>query len=252
MSRAAALASLVVIALVVAEAWPSYNVTQLNVTVYLNSSTTAHVTELLTVMVSNESYVQYNTSRLARNLTLSEWQVLIGPLLTQHLLNPRTGISSFSFIPSPITPHYGYGIADMLLTYNVQNVTFINQTGPRTFLYRFNPAVFNFNPSASGQILMPNTNLTIVLPRGAVIDKVSPIPDSPASAFSHGYVNVTSFSWFRQEPLSKFALSFTIIESPQQEVADFFGSIYAALGPLTYVIIAVVVILFILYTYFRS
>ena len=90
--------------------------------------------------------------------------------------------------------------------------------------------MFNFEHGASGQVLNPNTTLTIVMPKGAAIKSVYPLPDYPPSAFTSNYKNTTTISWFDGEPLSKFNLNFVIIESIQTEVTSFFPSIYQSAG----------------------
>lgn len=55
----------------------SYTVQNLNVTMALKTNTSAQVSEVLKVLVSNASVSQYSTNRLALNLTLSNWQTLV-------------------------------------------------------------------------------------------------------------------------------------------------------------------------------
>ncbi len=229
----------------------SYTVTHLNVTLLLNKNTSAQVTELLTVGISNGSVNQYLTNRVALNLTLSDWQEIIGPLLVQHIINPSTSVHNFKLLPGSVISSNGISTAYMLMSYTVSNVTRMNQTAPRTFVYYFNPSVFNFEHGASGQVLNPNTTLAIVMPSGAAIQSVYPLPDYPPSAFTSGYKNTTTVAWLDGEPLSKFNLTFVIIESIQTEVTSFFGSIYQVLGAFTYVVIAISVLLVLLYTYLR-
>jgi hypothetical protein len=229
----------------------SYTVSTLNVTVLLNRNTSAQVTEMLAVQISNNSVSQYLTNRVALNLTLSEWREMIGPLLVQHIINPTTSVNNFKLLPGSVANINGISTAYILMVYSVNNVTFVNQTAPRTFVYNFNPRVFNFEHGASGQVLNPNTTITIILPKGAAITSVYPLPDYPPSAFTSNYKNTTSVSWMYSEPLSKFNLTFVITESIQTEVTTFFTDIYLFLGAFTYVIIAIVVLLFILYAYIR-
>lgn len=229
----------------------SYSVTGLNVTVALNKNTSAQVTEILTVNISNSSVAQYTANRVALNLTLSGWQKIIGPLLVQHIINPTKGVYNFKFLPGSVINVNGHNIAYMLLSYEVNNVTVANQTAPRNFVYRFNPAVFNFEHGASGEVLNPNTTLTIDLPTGAQIKSVYPLPDAPPSAFTNNYANTTNVSWFYGEPLSKFTLTFVITEGIQTEVLNFFQQVYKDLGVFTYLIIAIIILAFILYAYFR-
>ncbi|MCL4372043.1 hypothetical protein M1373_01850 [Candidatus Marsarchaeota archaeon] len=230
----------------------SYTVTNLNTTVVLNQNTSAQVTEVLTLKVSNSSVKQYDTNRIALNLTLSTWQSLIGPLLVQHIINPHSGIYNFKFLPGPLVPTYYGGEAKLLMTYSVENVTSVVEPAPREFVYTFNDNVFNFEHAASGEVLPSNTTLSIIIPNGAQLTSVYPVPDAPVGNFTSGYANITRFSWFDGEPLSKFTFVFVTHESLGAEVEGFFSKVYSYLGVFTYIITALVVIGLILYAYIRA
>ena len=183
-------------------------------------------------------------------MTLSKWQSVIGPSLTQHIINPKSGVYNFRLLPGPLTGPAGPSQqAVITILYDVSNVTTVNQTAPRTFVYKFNPDVFNYEHEQSGEVLTSNTTITIILPKSAKITNIFPIPDYPASLITGS--NVTAVSWFYQEPLSKFTLTFVTQESVQDEVLSFFTSIYQILGVFTYIIIIAAILLFILYTYFK-
>ncbi len=246
------MAAIVILALLVHLSNASYTVKNLNVTVNLNQNSSAQVEETLHVLISNESVSQYSTNRAALNLTLSDWQQLIGPTLTEHIINPASSAYGFKFLPGPVTRLQSGGTANILLIYYVKNVTFVNLTGPRTYMYRFNTRVFNFEHGVSGQILNPNTTFTIVMPQGSAIKSVYPIPDVPADAFATNYQNVTSISWKYSEPLSKFTLVFVVRQSLQAEVSQFFTEVYDELGIYMYMIIAAAVIVSLLYVYRRA
>ena len=230
----------------------TYAVSHLNVTMSLNRNTSAQVSEMLTVMISNDSVGQYSTSRVALNLTLSDWQSIIGPSLVEHIINPSGGIYNFKFFPGPVMKVNQQSMAYVRLSYTVYNVTVVNQTAPRTFVYSLMPKVFNFEHGSNGEFLSGNTTLTIDLPAGAVVKSVYPLPDYPTSAFADNYANTTSMSWSSGEPLSKFTLLFTTTEGVQTEVTNFFLSIYRVLGAFVYVIIAAAIVLFIVYTYLKA
>ncbi len=230
----------------------SYSVVNLSTQVTLNLNTSASVREIVTVLLTNASINSYITDRSALNLTLSDWQSIIGPTLTQHIINTKSGVHRFELLPGPVTTTItGRHIAQIIMLYDVYNVTSVVETAPRVFYYTFNNSVFNFQHELSGEVLPPNTALTIMLPAGARITSIFPIPDSPANLVTSNYTNSTALSWFNQEPLSKFTLSFTIRQSLQAEVLQFFSGIYKALGIFTYVIIGVIVLVFIIYTYFK-
>lgn len=242
--------TLMILAMPMANA--SYTVKNLNVTMTLNQNTSAHVIESLQVVISNQSVSQYSTNRVALNLTLSNWQALIGPLLVQHIISPSGSIYNFKFLPGPIVNQNGQHIANIILAYDVDNVTSVNETGPRVFNYRFNSKVFNFEHGVSGEILTPNTTLTITMPQGSQIQSVYPIPDLPVFAFTNDYKNVTTVSWLNGEPLTKFTLVFIIKQSIEAEVSIFFATAYKDLGIFTYIIIALAVVLSIFYIYLRA
>ncbi len=229
----------------------SYAVTNINTTVVLNQNSSARVSEILEVAVSNQSVSQYSTDRLALNLTLSQWQLIIGPNLVQHIINPHGSIYNFNFLPGPIVSSPNGRVAYLLMTYYVNNVTVVNQTGPRTFLYSFNNDVFNFQHAASGAVLGENTTLTVIVPQGSKIMTVVPSPDSPAQSFTQNYKNVTVMSWYADEPLSKFQLVYTTQESLQDEVLSFFAQLYKTLGVGVYVLILAVIAAIIVYTYLK-
>ncbi len=241
------------LALIARNSFASYNVTGFSTTVTLNTSGSASVTEVLSVILTNSSISQYNTDRAALNLTLSQWQGILGSTLTQHIINLKRGVHAFKLLPGPVTQSItGQSVAQVIMEYDVYNVTTVNQTAPRTFYYAFNSSVFNFQHAVSGQVLPHNAQLTIVLPSGSRLISVFPLPDSPANLLTSGYANVTQLKWNSGEPLSKFTLTFTTTQSIQAEVTQFFSAIYNALGVLTYLIIGIAVLLFILYTYFKA
>ncbi|MEM3227369.1 MAG: hypothetical protein QXR58_01635 [Candidatus Micrarchaeaceae archaeon] len=233
-------------------AYGSYTVTHLNTTVVLNLNTSASVREILNVHISNESVQQYSADRVALNLTLAEWESLIGPLLVQHIINPVSGVYNFRFLPGPVVATPNGGNAYLIMTYSVLNVTKVSQTGPRSFLYSFNPNVLNFEHGASGEVLNANTTLNIILPQGAKLSSIYPIPDFPAEGITNNYANVSEVSWFYGEPLSKFELTFTVTESLQQEVSKAFLGVYDYLGIFSYIIIALAILLFIIYAYVKA
>ncbi len=249
--RLAITAVLLAALLVLGTANATYIVTAVNTTVSLKTNTSAYVSEILRVSVSNTSVSQYTQDRLALNLTLSQWQNIIGPELTQHILNPKGSIYDFGFVPGPLINSNNGKIAYLQMIYLVTNVTTVNETAPRTFVYSFNNDVFNFQHAESGVVLGENTTLTIILPQGAKLDSVYPPPDSPAFGFSQGYRNATSFSWYSNEPLSKFDLTFTVEQSLQGEVLQFFEDAGNWISSVAYLLLALAIAAFIVYTYYK-
>lgn len=235
-----------------ASTYASYHISNINVSVGLNPNTTAKVNETLTLVISNESLSQYSTDRAALNLTISRWQSIIGPSLVQHLINPTSGVRNFNFIPGPAIKNGSSYVAYIVMTYSVLNATSINQTAPRNFVYTFNPNIFNFEHGASGEVLSPNTTLTISMPAGSQIMSVYPLPDYPAYAFVKNYTNVTTIAWNAQEPLSKFNLKFVVKESIRDEVDKFFAAVYSKLGYFSYVIIALFIVALFAYVYIKA
>ncbi|MCL4383319.1 MAG: hypothetical protein M1168_01790 [Candidatus Marsarchaeota archaeon] len=232
--------------------YASFTINHLNTTLTLNKNTSAFVNEVINVTISNESLNEYRADRGALNLKLENWQLLIGPLLTQHIINPHSGVYNFSFIPGPPILENNKYIAYLYMNYEVLNVTSVKQIAPRSFKYIFNNNVFNFEHVVSGEILPQNTTFTIKLPNGANNISIYPIPDIPANGLSTKYRNVTTLSWEYAEPLSQFSFSFIITENIQTEVYSFFLKIFNYLGFVTYIIIIAIIILFIFYTYFKA
>ncbi len=246
------LMAMVLLSMLMLTARASYTVENLNVTLTLKQNTSAQVNELLKVLISNGSVSQYSTNRVAFNLTLSDWQALIGPTLVQHIINPNESLYGFKLLPGPIIMQRGQSTAYILMTYTVNNVTSVNETSPRQFIYTFNPRVFNFQHGVSGEVLTGNTTLTMIVPSGAVIKSAYPLPDLPVYAFTNNYRNTTTVSWLYGEPLSKFSFKFLVQQSIQGEVASFFESAYRFFGIYTYIIIAALIIIFIAYTYHKA
>lgn len=230
----------------------AYKTLNMNTTITLNNNTTAQVKEVLDIYVSSEFYKQYENERLALNLSLSQWQSLIGSGLVQHVMNTQYGVYNFKFLPGPLSKYKNGYMAKILMSYSVKNVTFYKNTAPRKFVYTFNNKVFNFKHAASGEVLSNHTTLTIILPKNAHIVDIYPAPELPVGAFTNGYSNVTSISWNSGEPLASFKLKFSITESLQNEVGKFFSGVYKFFGVFTYLIIAAVILLFILYTYLKA
>ncbi len=234
-------------------AFASYNVTFLNTTVILNSTnSSAKVVEILSLFISNSSISQYESARGAYNLTLSHWQTLIGsPLITEHILNPHGSIHNFAFLPGPVVPASGGGSATMTMSYSVSNVTTVTEIAPRKFEYVFNSTVFNFQHTAGGQELPRGVRLNIIVPDGAHIVSIYPLPDYPQTSVLGTYANATVFSWYTEEPLSSFSFSYTLTESLQAEVLGYFGGLYSRHRSALYAAAVLVIALFVAYIYFK-
>jgi len=228
-----------------------FNATYLSTTVFLTNSTNAHVVEGVQIYVSNTSTSVYNQDRQAFNLSLSKWQNVIGstPFLVEHIINPKSSIRNFTFLPGPLVPaSNGGGYASLTMSYDAQNVTSVVSIAPRQFEYRFNSSAFNFLHTASGQSLLPNTRLTIMVPNGTQIVTVYPLPDSPQPN-SFGKYTGTSFSWFSGEPLQGFGFVYITTETPQQEVIQYFSSAYKNYTTLIYVLALLIVAAIAIYLY---
>jgi hypothetical protein len=230
----------------------SYNVTSIKVNLYLNQNTSAHVNETVQVAITNQSVAQYQANRLALNLTLSQWQELIGSALQEHIINPKGATYNFILLPGPVVQSGTSYRADIVLSYDVSNVTTVNQTSPRVFVYTLRPSILNFQHGASGEVLNPNTTFNITIPSGARVKTVYPVPDWPPYGVTNNFANVTSVAWYYGEPLSKFEFIFVVNQSIRDEVGAFFLTVYQALGLYSYLIIAAVIVLFILYVYYRA
>lgn len=230
-------------------AFAYFNATYLTTTVHLANSSTAHVVETINLYISNSSMSTYIQDRGAVNQTLDSWQKVLGTsLLVEHVFNPTSSISNFTFLPGPIVfATDGGGNAQLTMSYYAHNVTTVNVIAPRKLEYTFNSNAFNFQHTASGQALLPNTKLEITVPKGSVVASAYPLPEFPMG----NYTNATTLYWNESEPLNKFAFVYVITESLQQEVLTFFTRIYDQYNAQIYVAAAVIAILVVVYLYFK-
>ncbi len=229
-----------------------YNITAINTTLILNASTGGRITETYSLFISNSSISQYEASRGAYNYSISDWQSILNtPLLSEHILNTRTGASNVTFLPSALILTSQGGAADLIISYYVYNVTTVNEIAPRQFLYTFNDSVLNFAHTASGQELGPSQRFNILIPKGSRLVSIYPLPDLPPASATGSYTNVTLFSWYSQEPLNSFSFSYITEQSPQQEVLSYFNGIYKNDRQLIYLLGVVILGVFIAYVYLK-
>ena len=239
---------------VIPNAFAYYNITYVNTTVTLNSSTSALVQEQFTLFVSNSSYSQYNSNRNAVNLSLSHWQkVLYITQLQENLIGRGRSIYNFEFLPGPLvvqTP--SGGIATLTINYYINNVTNMSNIAPRKFEYSFNNTLFNFQSTANGQILPEDTRLNIVIPKGAQIVSVYPVPDAPRQNLRGNYTNDTTFSWYSGELLASFTFRYVTTQSLQDEVLSYLQSTYRNYTAELYAVLIIIIALVMLYLYRSS
>ena len=251
--RISLLALPLLITLLFGSAHAYFNITQVNTTVVLSSNTTtASVIETFYLYMSNASVNVYAQDRSAYNLSLVDWQnILKTTQLTPHILNPRFSVSKLTFLPGSIIPQGSGADALLIMTYSIKNVTTVDEIAPRKFEYTFNDSVLNFEHTASGQALPQNVRFTLVVPKGAQIVSISPLPDSPPPNFVGNYTNVTAFSWYAAEPLYRFSFSYILTQSLQGEVAAYFTNIYTNDKEYIYIGIVVLLLLSAAYIYIK-
>ena len=229
-----------------------FNATSLNTTIVLSQNNSAHIVESVNLYISNSSFTQYVQDRQAINFTLSQWQSALNTnLLVEHILNPKSSVYSFQFLPGPITYYGNYGDAQLTLSYYVRNITSSSEISPRRFEYVFNNTVFNFLHTASGQTLPSNARLNIVVPNGAQIVTIYPVPDYPRLSFIGNYTGSTTFSWYSADPLSSFTFSYILLQSPGQEVSEFFSNLLSNYSDLIFLLVGAIVLVLLVYLYIR-
>jgi hypothetical protein len=229
-----------------------FNVTYINTTVILNSNNSAHVVESLNLFISNSSINQYLQDRPAINLSLSDWQTALGTsYLVEHILNPKSSVYAFTFLPGPISYSGTDGNAQLTMSYYVNNVTTVQEIAPRKFQYTFNNSVFNFAHAASGATLPQIARLNIITPQNSQIVSINPVPDYPKISFVSNYTGSTTFSWYGGTLLSSFTLSYIITQSPGQEVLNYFSNVYANYTYLIYALIGILVLAVAIYLYIK-
>ncbi len=227
-----------------------FMVTTTNTTVILLPNNTAHVIDTINLFISNSSEQQYIQDRAAVNPTIGDWEAALQISgIQEHIINPKSSIHSFTFLPGPLRYTENGATAYLTMDYYVYNVTTVSSIGPRKFEYTFNDVVFNFVNTASGEALPQNARLNIIIPKGAGLVSVYPLPDSPQSTFLGTFENDTAFSWYLGEPLSKFSFSYVLSESPQEEIVNFFSGIYESYAALIYIAIIAIAFLIVLYLY---
>jgi hypothetical protein len=229
------------------------NVTYLNTTVVLNTSTTARVVETFTINMSNASVSQYLQDREAINLTLNGWAgVLHTNLLIQHIFNPASSISGFTLLPGPLQySNSRTAQAYLQISYLAYNISSVTNIGPRKFDHIINDSVLNFQHSAAGESLPQNSRFNIIIPRGTQIVSIYPTPDFPPPNFLGTYNNVTVYSWYEGEPLSKFQFSYIVAQSLQNEVTSYFGSLYSVYTQEIYLFIIILISVMSVYIYVK-
>ena len=146
-----------------------YGISSINTTVSINLNGSAYISEAITTILPNSSLAQYTIDRSGLNLTLSNWQAIVGPQLVQHIINPRTGVYAFHLLPGPVNRTSYGGIATIYMNYYVYNVRTVNQTGPRVLGFKFNDNVLNFAHGSGGVVLGQDTRFNIILPKNSRI-----------------------------------------------------------------------------------
>ena len=246
------LASFLFIALGLNVSYAYFNVTQLNTTVLINQNTSAKVIETLFLYVSNASENSYTQDRGSYNLSLNGWQnILHTSELTPHLLGAGGAIRNLTFVPTVLIPAGNGGHAELIMSYYITNMTIQTTVGPRIFQYAFNDSTLNFQHTASGQSILPNQRLTIIIPKGAHLIAAFPLPDSPIPNNVGNFTNDTTFSWFASEPLNQFQFSYTTSESLQDEVSSYFSGIYKDYTALIYLLVVALIIICCGYIYVK-
>ncbi len=239
--------------LLTANVFAYLNVTYLNTTVILNKSSSAEVVETLLVNMSNSSVGQYLQDRQSINLTLSQWSsALHTSLLIQHIFSPSSGISGFTLLPGPIINRYGeWAQAIITMRYVANNITSVQNIGPRKFLYTFDSAALNFEHTGSGEALPQDARFNIIIPKDTSLVSIYPEPDYPYPNFVGDYNNATSFSWYEGEPLSAFSFSYLSTESLQQEVTTYFTNVYVNFTQQIYLLVIILTSIFLVYVYVK-
>ena len=229
------------------------NATYLNTTVVLNTSTSARVIETLTINMSNSSVGEYLQDRQAINLTINDWAtVLHTNLLIQHVFNPSSSIARFTLLPGPLLYSNGRNAeASLTISYIAYNITSVTNVGPRKFDYTFDSSALNFEHSAGGAIPSSKRKVQHNNTTGHRAYLNISSPDFPPPNFLGTYNNVTTFSWYEAEPLSKFSFSYLVTQSLQDEVVTYFNSIYSGYTQQIYLFIIILASVIAVYIYVK-
>ncbi len=212
-----------------------------NITIILNNSTNGKVIENYYIDMNSNSIKLFNEYRVSLNASISQWNKALYANMSEYIFNPNGSISNFSLIPSLAIPTLNGGEATITITYIAKNIVNSSIVAPREFEYKLYSNIFNFPLTASGIALPSNTKLNIIIPKGAHILSIYPLPDYPTSLMNIS--NQTIFSWYESEPLSNFKFEYIINETYQQEIINFFSNFINNYLNIIIIIIAILLII---------
>ncbi|MCC7552170.1 hypothetical protein KO317_00705 [Candidatus Micrarchaeota archaeon] len=212
----------------------SFQIQSTDIRVYVQEDGSAKVTEDFTIYIQGDESIKIyeeSSTTLSRNNIQSWFYKLQLPNLIYHIGGQQVNIENLVIIPEPVQKIYDNGYTIISISYNVlPSSKFNNETDskglfvlknikPRTTQYTLNKFAF-LDTNENGDLILPqNTKLTFLLPEGAKITSINPVPDSLRDTLPPYYISTIFWS---KPIMPKFMLEFEIEETLEYEIVEFF------------------------------
>ncbi|MFA5412046.1 MAG: hypothetical protein WC350_01715 [Candidatus Micrarchaeia archaeon] len=260
-----ALFALLLLSLTYAE----FTLTAMDVLVDVNAQGDATVTEKLHYIITSSYHISLYESNLAKT-DIGSWGALIGSdEVRSHLDNRVVSVENVVVRPAPTSrcnPLAELCHGELTITYEAKpyvradgeevpgtGIFTVEQYKPRTTRYTLNEGALQFQTSELGDVVLgENERLSFMLPRGAKVAYVNPLPGNTEQTGD----GRQQLSW-ENEVLAHFSMVFEKEEGLDQEVIGFFigarSKLYDFLsGPQGLPAIALVLILAGSYLYLQT
>lgn len=216
----------------------SFELKELDITIFVHEDGSAHVIEVVTILVSgNESLSAYSDYMSSANYVkndIATWQsVLDNSQVTYHIGGGQVIITDLVITPGPFYHKNDYlqtAQVDMRLDYDVSapvdddpntDLFNVDNIKPRTKKYTLNTRAFLFDED-SGDLIMPaGTTLRFTLPEDVLITNLKPMPSTIQGDLP--IYGLTELEWSAIR-LTEFTLVFEREETLETEIVEFFQS----------------------------
>jgi hypothetical protein len=214
-------------------AFAEYTLTAMDVVVDVDGGGNAKVTEKLHYIITSSYHISLYESGLTKT-DLASWSSIINSSdVRYHLDNRVVNIENVVVRPAPTSrcnPLAELCHGELTISYDAKQYaradgSVVPETGifsvdaykPRSKKFTLNPGALSFETSELGDVILgENQRITIMLPQGATVQYVSPLPEETVEAQGR-----TQMSW-QNAVLAHFSLVFEKEESLDQEVINFF------------------------------
>ncbi|MEW6329423.1 MAG: hypothetical protein AB1468_04860 [Candidatus Micrarchaeota archaeon] len=204
----------------------SFELSSFSVTIQAYKDGRAHVTEVFNIFLTDsETADTYERAKGAINLTVESWRAQTNLQALRYYVS-NVDASSVILKPqriAPPNPITGARDTSIIVEYDTLTPLFnTTQTKPRTTHYELDRSLIVFESSASGEIIIPEkSNLTIIIPKNAMLLALSPQPDVPSEVSTPSSTQ-NVFTWLGRSTLTRFSTVFETEETLESEVIGFF------------------------------